>query len=554
MMAPVKALTAVLFVVVNLVLVIACMNLAGLLFARAVARRSEIAVRLALGAGRWRIIRQLLAESVLLAFTAGAAGLLLSVWAVSAVLASMPPLPEGIRLALDIKLDWRVVAYTMAFSTITGVLFGLAPAIRSSKSALSSVLKEDAQAFAGQSRPSRSRRLLIVGQVAASLLLLLAAGLMLRSLGNVRPTSIGFASENYVVAPISLDERQYDRRAAQRFFEQLSQDAAGLPGVESAVLVEGMPGGVLSRARRSTEVEGYVPATGESMEIDASIVGPGYFTAMGIPLALGRDFDSRDRDGAPCVAIVNEAFATQYLGNPAEALGRHLTRYSYDPGGRATPCEIVGVVRDRAWQSLQQEPRPFFTLPLLQTEQRGMTLLVETRGAPSMHVADVRRVVHSLDAGVPVTDVQPLSEHFRASLYPFRLFGMVVAAGGLVALVLATIGIYGTVAYSVAQRRREVGIRMALGAERTDILRVVIGQGMRVVAWGLGLGLILGVALTRVLASLPLDTSLLFGVSALDATTFGLVTLLLALVALVACYVPALRAARVDPGVTLRGL
>ena len=548
----VQALTALLFVVINLVLVIACMNLAGLLFARGVSRRSEIGVRLALGAGRTRIIRQLLTESVLLAVTAGVAGLLLSVWALAALLTSMPPLPEGIRLALDVRLDWRVVAYTVAFSLLTGLLFGLAPALQSSRSALSSVLKEGASSMSGRSRPSRSRRLLIVGQVAASLLLLIGAGLMTRSLGNIRPVSLGFPSEDFVVAPVSLDE-QYDRRSAQRFFEEVSRTVAGMPGVEGVSLVDGMPGGFLSRTRRSIGIEGHVPRPGEDTEFDASIVSPGYFTTMHVPFVLGRDFAVRDRDGAPCVGIVNEAFAARFLGGPGSALGRSLIRYR---GETVAPerCQVVGVIRDRAWQSLQAEPRPFFALPLLQSNERTMTMLVHTRGGPTPYVRSIRKAMQSLDPSIPVADVRTLADSFGATLYPFRLFGLVLAAGGLMALLLATIGIYGTVSYSVAQRTREVGIRMALGAERADILRVVVGQGMAVVAWGLAFGLLLGAGLTWVLDHLPPDLSLLFGVSALDIGTFAVVTLLLAGVALIACYVPARRASRVDPGITLRGL
>ena len=554
MQAPAHALTALLFVVVNLVLLIACMNLAGLLFARAVARRGEIAVRLALGAGRSRIVRQLLAESVLLSVVAGAAGLLLAIWALGALIASMPPLPEGIRLSLDVRLDWRVVAYTLAFSTLTGVLFGLAPAVQSSRSGLSAVLKDDALAFAGSSRPSRSRRLLIIGQVAMSLLLLIGAGLMARSLRNIRPTSLGFATENVLVAPLSLDERTYDRRAAHGFYEQLSDDVARFPEVEGVTLVEGVPGGFLGRSRSSTEIEGYTPQPGESMEIDASVVGPGYFSTMKVPVVRGRDFAARDRDGAPCVTIINVAFATRYLGGPASALGRHLTRHNEENPAQPRMCEIIGIVQDRAWQSLQQEPRPFWAVPLLQSDRRRMTLLVHTAGDPKRVQAVVRRAVQARDPGMPVADIQTLGEHFSAALYPFRLFGLVLGAGGLMALLLATIGIYGTVSYSVAQRRREVGIRMALGAVRSDILRVVVGQGMVVVSYGLALGLLLGLLLTRVLGSLPVETPLLNGVSAIDTATFAGVTLLLSAVALVACFIPAMRAARVDPGVTLRGL
>ena len=549
----VQALAALLFAIVNLVLVIACMNLASLLFARAVARRGEIGVRLALGAGRFRIIRQLLTESVLLAFVAGTAGLLLATWGLNLLLASMPTLPAGVRVSLDIGLDWRVIAYTLGFATLTGVLFGLAPAIQSSRFSVSSVLKDGQLAFAGKSRPSRSRRWLIIGQVAASLLLLIGAGLMSRSLGNIRPTRLGFTNENFLVASLSLDERGHDRASASRSFEQMSSDVAAIPGVQHVSLVDAVPGGFLSRTRGSIEVEGYVPRPGEDMQIDRNIVGPGYFTNMNVPLVLGRDFTAQDREGAPCVAIVNDVFATRYLGGPATALGRNLIRTTNYETGQKTMCAIVGVVHDAAWQSLQEEPRPFFTLPYLQLDRRQMVMIIGTRSDPEPLSASVRRALRAVEPSMPV-DVETLSESFGATLYPFKVLGMVLVGGGLMALLLATIGIYGTVSYNVAQRRREVGIRMALGAVQSDILRVVVGQGMKVVAYGLGIGLVLGLLLTRVLVSIPLVKSLLFGVSAVDVATFVGVTLLLGGVALVACYIPALRAARVDPGMTLRGL
>ena len=549
---PAYGVAALLFGVVNLVLVIACMNLAGMLFARGVARRNEIAVRLALGARRSRIVRQLLTESLLLSLLAGVTGILLAFWALNALMASLPALPEGIRLAIDVPLDWRVMLYTILFATITGLLFGLAPALHSSRSAVSAVLKDDASAFAGPSRTSRVRRWLVVAQLAFSVLLLIGAGLMLRSLENVRPTRLGFASDNVVVAPVTLDETLYTRERSLRFYEELSAAVAALPGVRAVSLVDGMPGGFMSRTRRGIEIDGYTARADEDMQIDASIVGPRYFTNMGVPIVLGRDFDSRDRDGSPCVAIINEAFAQRYLAGSAAALGKHVVRRAGARYEQRVMCEIVGVIRDNAWQSLQREVRPFFAMPVLQSDQRKMTLLASVAVDPASLVTGVRRVIQAMDPSVVVTDVQTLDEHFAGTVYPFRLLGLVIAGCGVLALILAMIGVYGTVAYSVAQRRREVGIRMALGAVRTDILRLVVGQGMVLVGYGLGLGLILGAILSRVLTMLPLDTTLLFGVSATDAVTFGGVAILLAVVALAACYLPARRATRVDPVVTLR--
>jgi predicted permease len=550
MRAPAYAFAALLLVIVDLVLVIACINLAGMFLARAIARRSEIAVRLALGAGRWRIVRQLLTESVLLSLVAGVIGATLAVWALAGVMTQLPALPEGIRVGLEVEPDWRIIVYTLVFSTLTGVLFGLAPALQASRGALSAVLK-DASTVTARFRRSRARQSLIVAQLALSVLLLVAAGLVLRSLENVRPTRLGFASENYLVAPLSLDEAAYDRQRGQQFWEQLAGGVRDVPGVRTVSLVEGMPGGFMSRTRRSTGIEGYTPGADEDMQIDAGIVGPRYFTNLSVPIVAGRDFDERDREGAPCVTIINEVFAQRYLGGSAPALERHLIRRN-SADGAPQMCRIVGIIRDDAWQSLTREVRPFHALPLLQSEHRDMTLVVETAGDPAALTPAVRQLIRRLDPHLPLAGVRTLGEHSDVTLYPFRLVGLLMAGCGVMALLLAIIGIYGMVSWSVAQRGREVGIRIAFGAARSDILALVVRQGMLPVGVGLGIGLLLGFALTRVLSGLPINTELVFGVGATDPLTFAGVTLLLGLVALAACCVPALRAARLDPMVTLR--
>ena len=546
------AAVALLVVIVNLVLLIACMNLAGMLLARAVVRRKEVAVRLALGAGRWRIVRQFIAESVLLSVIAGAIGVVVGVWVLDLLLAFMPAFPEGIRVALDLQLDWRVVVYTMAFATLTGVLFGLAPALQSSHTDVSTVLKDDASAFAGGYRKSRVRAVLIVTQVAFSLLLLIGAGLVLRSLDNVRPTRLGFDSDSMLVASLSLDEVRYDRARGQAFYRQLSERVSSLPGVRNASLVEGMPGGFLSRSRRSTEIEGYVPGPGEDLQIDVAFVGPRYFTNMKVPIVQGRDFNERDGEGAPCVAVVNDAFGQRYFSTTGSPIGKHLAKFEAAPAPARQMCEIVGLVRDDRWQSLQKEVRPFYWLAIYQSDRRRMSLLVNTEGDPAGHIAAVRRAVHEIDPNMPVNDVQPLRDYFGAMAYPFRVLGLFLGACGVMALLLAAIGIYGLVSYSVAQRTREVGIRLALGALPGQILKLIVGQGMVMVAWGLTLGLLLSLALTRVLSSSLFETTLLFGVSTTDALTFAGVTILLAFVALAACCLPALRATKVHPIDALR--
>jgi predicted permease len=372
------AVTGLVFVIVNLVLLIACINLASMLLARAVSRRREMAVRLAIGASRFRIIRQLLTESVLLSIIAGAAGILLAVWFLNLIVVAMPALPEGIRVALDLHLDWRVVIYTLSFSTVTGLLFGLAPALHSSKADVSTVLKNDSSLFTGFYRKSRARMALVVVQVAFSLLLLVGAGLVLRSLEKIRPARLGFSTESMVVGIVRLDEARYDRAKTQEFYRGLSERLAVLPGVQSASLVNEMPVTFMGRSRSSIEIEGYKPSPNEDMQIDAVSAGPRYFTNMRVPFVQGRDFEERDREGAPCVAVVNEAFGEKYFRG-SNSLGKHLMKYGGAPNAPRVPCEIVGVIRDNDWQSLEKQVHPFYALALQQSERKQFTVLVGVR-------------------------------------------------------------------------------------------------------------------------------------------------------------------------------
>lgn len=307
----------------------------------------------------------------------------------------------------------------------------------------------------------------------------------------------------------------------------------------------------MGRSRSGTEIEGYQPQPGEDLNIDSFLAGPKYFTNMKVPIVQGRDIEERDREGAPCVAMINEAFVRRYF-NGGAALGKHLTKFEAGREVKKVSCEIVGIYRDNAWQSLQQEMRPFFVFALLQTGRKHEVMMVNTEGDPKALVAAVRNTIRELDPNIPVADVQTLNEFYSFGLYPFRIFGVVMGACGLMALLLATLGIYGVVAYSVAQRTREVGIRIALGALQKDILKLVIGQGMMLVIVGLAAGLLLSVALTRLLTSPWFELELVFPVSATDPLTFAIVTCLLALVALIACYIPARRAAKIEPMEALR--
>jgi putative ABC transport system permease protein len=547
MHAAAYAFIAVVLTIVNLVMLIACLNLANLLLARATTRGKEIAIRLALGAARWRIMRQLLTESLLLAALAGLAGVFLAAWLINALSASLPALPEGIRIAIDLRLDWRVLLYTLAFSFMVGLLFGLAPALQASRSDVIAALKDGADAFASARRQSRLRNGLIVVQVALSMVLLAGAGLVMRSVQKLDPINLGFDSLNLVVAKIELEARQYDRARSQDFYRRLAERTRALPGARSAVFAAYLEG--LTHASASVEIEGYQPSPGENMALSTNTIGPGYLTEMNIPITQGRDFAERDRDGAPCVAVVNEVLARRYFAD-GRAIGKHLIKSSLEQPKQF--CEIVGVVRDDKFQSLRKVTRPWFAFALSQSYATSATMIVRTEGAPDKLIPAVRRAIQSLDQTIPVTGVLTLSDTFAPVLYFYRLFGLLVGGCGLLAILLAVIGIYGLVAYAVSQRTREIGIRMALGADNQKILRLVMRQGMILVAYGLVAGLLLALALTRVLTSSIFPIPILPGMSATDPLTFSLVALMLVGVALIASYIPARRATKVDPLVALR--
>jgi putative ABC transport system permease protein len=542
------AFIAVVLTIINMVMLIACLNLANLLLARATARGKEMAVRLALGAARWRIVRQLLTESVELTALAAAAGVLLAMWLMNALAASLPAF-QGIRFAIDLQLDWRVLLYTSAFSFLVGLLFGLAPALQASRPDVIVNLKDGANVFAGARRQSRLRNGLIVAQVALSVVLLAGAGLVMRSARNLNPINQGYDSLNLVVAPIRLEERLYDRARSKDFYRRLAERTRALPGVREVVFAARLPAPGLDRGRSPVGIEGYQPSPGEDMALETNTIGPGYLTAMNIPIANGRDFDERDREDAPCVAVVNEALARRYFAG-GQALGKNLIKHA---GQRPDQfCEIVGVVRDDKFQSLRTEPLPWYAFALSQSHSTSATMLVHTEGPPENLVPKVRRAIQALDQTILVSSVLTLNDSFRPLLYFYRLFGLLVGGCGLLAIILAVIGIYGMVAYAVSRRTREIGIRMALGGDKHKILRLVIRQGMILVVYGLCAGLLLALALTQILTSSIFEIPILIGVNATDPLTFGSTALLLIVVALLACYLPARRATKVDPMVALR--
>jgi predicted permease len=530
---------SVLMAIVGLVLLIACANVAGLMLSRSAARRKEIAIRLAMGASRGRIVRQLLTESVLLFLCGGTAGLLLAAWFTDLLLGFKPPVP--FTLELDLGFDWRVLTFTLLVSLVTGIVFGLAPALQASRADVLPALKDETAG--GGYRRSRLRSLFVIGQVAISLVLLVSTGLFLRSLQHARSLDPGMNPENVINVGFDLSIQGYDEERGKQFYRQLMERVSALPGVQSAALARNVPltGGNMELG---INVEGREPPQGSrSFHTDFNVIGPKYFSALGINLLRGRDFDERDKEGAPRVAVVNETMARRFW--PGEdAIGKRFYLGQLSDG---EPVEIVGIVRDGKYRTLGEDPRPYFYLSSGQEYQPQMTLHVRTDAGNAANVlAALRHEVDSIDRTIPFLDVMPLTRAIGVSLIPIKVASSVAGFFGLVGLLLAAVGIFGVVSFSVSQRTREIGIRTALGAQPTDVLKLIIAQGMRLAIIGVVLGLLASIAVTRLLASL------LYGISATDAVTFIAVSGLLVLIALVASYIPARRATRVDPVTALR--
>ncbi|MEP7273233.1 MAG: ABC transporter permease, partial [Acidobacteriota bacterium] len=538
---PVAIFMTLLMAVVGLVLLIACANVANLLLARATTRRKEIAIRLSLGASRGRLIRQLLTESVLLALMGGIAGSLISVWAMR-LLSNFRP-SVGFPVILDLSPDWRVFAFTFAACLVTGVLFGLAPSLAATRSDLVSSLKDETSMGGASRGRGKLRSALVVVQVALSLLLLICAGLFLRSLLNAGSIDPGFTADNLLTMSMDLSLQGYEEPAGKNFSREMLERVRSLPGIESAALAEYLPLGA-GAARRGITIEGYTAQPGESTEVGSVVVGPGYFDTLRMPLLQGRPFNEGDREGAPGVVMINETFARRYWPgqNP---LGKRIQMGS-GKSNDSPHLEVVGLVRDGKYVTLGEDPIPFFYLNMLQRYQAAPTLIVRTQGDPLSQVAAVRSEISVLDKNLPLTDVQTMRQHLGLALFPARLAGIALGIFGLVALLLAAAGLYGVMAYSVAQRTREIGVRMALGAASTAVLRLVIWHGLKLVLIGMVIGLAAAFAVTHLM------TSLLYGVSATDPLTFVVIALLLGLVALGASWIPARRATRVDPMVALR--
>jgi predicted permease len=528
-------LFSALLVVTGLVLLIACANVANLLLARASLRRREIGVRIALGAGRWRIVRQLLTESLLLSLLGGVCGLLVSLWARDVFVLFVPPVPQPV--AISVALNWRVIGFAFALTLLTALVFGLAPALRAARADVVTVLKDEGRGQSGAKSGLRSA--LVVAQIAFSLVALVCAGLFLRSLRASRALELGFNDPARVLL-VSTDFnlaglKEADALAAT---DRLLERVRALPGVQQAAFSTMIPLGFGGHSRSGTKIEGYTPAQNERLSIERIIVSEGYFETMGIPIAAGRSLTRQDqRDGLRAV-VVNEAFAARYWPGQ-EALGKRL-----DQGpGWAT---VVGVARNSAYRDLGEAPYPVVYSAMPQRFEPVTTLHVRTAQEPRLLTETLRREFAAINADLPFLEPRTLAEHISASSFVQFIGASMLSVFGLLALLMSAVGLYGVLAYLVSQRRREIAIRVALGAQSRTVLRMMLTQGLRLIALGQGIGLLAALAAGRLLRSqLP-------GVKPNDPLTFTVIALLLAAVALLACWIPARRATKVDPMIALR--
>jgi len=527
-----------LFGAVIFVLLIACANVANLMLARGIAREREMAVRLALGAGRLRLIRQLLTESALLALLGGAVGLFIARWGIQALLSFSPP---NIRHLDSVAIDARVLAFTSVVALLTSLLFGLAPALKISRTQPGAALKEGRSASGGISG-RRLRALLLITEFSLTVLLLAGAGLLLRSFSKLQAVDPGFDPARVLMMQLSL-ERNGAADQWRAFYQQVSERVAALPGVEavgltSEIFISGNPEGPIT-------IEGASPEAAATARIPfrRDVISEGFFQTLRVPLRKGRFFNAQDTQGTVSVTIINETMARRFWPGE-EALGK---RFKLGTAQSTAPwLTVVGVVGDMRRQSLEREPIAQIFRTYLQSSERRLILLTRTTGEPTGLAPVVRNEIRALDKSVPANGISTLESHLARAVAQRRFQTWLLTLFSALALLLAAVGIYGLIHQSVALRTREIGTRMALGAQPRDVLRLVIGQGMRLALCGIGVGLLAAFGLTRVL------TGLLFGVTATDPTTFIAAPLVLLLVAWLACYLPARRGAKVDPMLALR--
>ncbi|MEK6321396.1 MAG: ABC transporter permease [Acidobacteriota bacterium] len=526
---------------VAFVLLIACANVANLLLARAASREREIAIRTALGAGRLRLVRQLLTESLLIAVLGGVVGLLIANWGLRALVALSP---EDIPRRGQIGIDLRVLGFTLLISLLTGLVFGLVPALRASRLDLNESLKEGGRGASGGVQSRHVRSTLVVFEVALSLVLLIGAGLMIRSFMQLQKVDLGFNPDHVLRMNIQLSRSKYQGQQSAAFFRQLIERVEALPGVESAgaitaVFIEGLPDS------GNFTIEGRAPVpTAEQIEAPIDFVTPRYFRTMGISLLRGRELTEQDGPDSPRVVVINDTFARRFWQGE-DPIGK---RFKFGDSNSNSPwLTIVGVVADMRRTGFDADVRCEAFLPYTQRQFIGfLTLVVRTASDPQSMAATVRDVVWSMDRDQAVSHIGTIDQLLGGMIAQRRLNTVLFALFAGVALILAAVGIYGVISYSVTQRTHEIGIRMALGAGRGEVLKLIVRNGMTLVGIGIGIGLISAAALTRLIGTL------LYGVSATDPVTFAVISAILAGVALAACLVPARRATKVDPMIALR--
>ena len=527
------AVSAVLMGVVGLLLLLACVNLANLFLARARERRREMAIRASIGASRGRLVRQLLAEALILSLMAGALALLLA--RVAVTLANGLTLPIDIPFAAGLEIGWPVVAFALGVSLLAGLLFGLVPALEASRPDLVSGLKDGSDRGGGYRRSLMSRGL-VVAQIALSLVLLVNAGLFLRSLREATHLERGFDADRLLLASVDPSLQGYDPERTRVFFDQLVQRVRAIPGVRAAALGEMVPLGI-NNQQGEVSVPGHVYADDERTAVDYHHAAAGYFETMGIPMEEGRGFT--EQDAGQNVVVINRRFADRFW--PGEsALGRTIVR-------RDVEYTVIGVTSTGRYRSLGETPLEYMHFQLPERWSSALTLHVRTSGDPSLALPLVRRELGVLDPSLPLFDVMTMERHLGLTLLPARIAGGALGLFGLIGLLLAGVGTYGVLAVSVAQRTREIGIRMALGAAGGRVVRLVLGQTLRMVGMGVLIGLVGAAFLGRAVEGM------LYGVSGADPVAFGAVSILLVGVALVASVVPAWRAVRVEPVGALRG-
>ena len=530
---------AVLSIVVALVLVIACANVANLLLSKAVSRRREVAVRLSLGASRMRLVRQLLTESLMLAFVAGTAGVVMAYWTMDVIMAFVPPVDMPIDLGL--RMDSVTLMFAVGVSLVTGVIFGLAPALQASSPQTINALKEEGRSGSGGRTTGRLRSALVVAQVAVCLVLLVGATLFLRSFIAAQTLSPGFDADRLVTASMDMFPSGYLGERNREFQRRAIEAIGALPGVESAAFGSRIPLGFGGNNSTSVAVDGYVPREKEEIVINYSTIGSGYFATMGVPIRAGREYNATDTLESPRTVVINEAMARRYWPD-GKALGG---RVRFGPNA----AEVVGIVADTKYSSINERPVAQLFLPMSRNEVSTLRLFVRVAGNPGPMVAEVRNAIRTLDPALPVYDARTVSEHMQVAVFAQRMAANLLGAMGVLALLLAAIGLYGVMAYAVSQRTQEMGIRLALGASPSSLLNMIVSQGMKLTTIGLVIGLALALG---AFGSIGAVRTLLPGISPMDPITFIAVPIGLALIALLATWIPGRRAGRVDPLVALR--